>query len=59
LNEHEDFQNWLTRLIGDEELASKLSSLRGIGLAPEELKPRVYNEVKARCDVLSAMLTEG
>jgi hypothetical protein len=34
--EHEDFQNWLTRVIGDEELASKLSSLRGIGLAPEE-----------------------
>jgi hypothetical protein len=56
--EHGDFQNWLSQAIGDEELASKLSSLRGLGLPAEELKSKVYDEVKARCDELSTKLTK-
>jgi hypothetical protein len=54
--EREDFQNWLRHVVGDNELASKLSGLRGTGLSPEELKSKVYDQVKLRLDQLSAAL---
>jgi hypothetical protein len=54
--EREDFQNWLRHVIGDKELASKLSGLRGTGLSPEELRSKVYDMVKLRYDELSAAL---
>jgi hypothetical protein len=54
--EREDFQNWLRKIVGDDELATKLSDLKGRGLAPEELRTKVYDAVKLRCDELSAAL---
>ena len=53
--EREDFQNWLNKVVGDEELAAKLSNLKGVGLSPEQLKSKVYNEVKLRWDELSTI----
>ncbi|HXZ97778.1 MAG TPA: DUF5752 family protein [Candidatus Acidoferrum sp.] len=57
--EREDFQNWLREAVGDEELASELSGLKGGGLHPEELRSRVYELVKSRCDELSSALEKG
>jgi hypothetical protein len=55
--ERDDFQKWLVEVIGDRQLASKLSRLKGSELSPEDLRSRVYSEVKARCDELSAAIT--
>jgi hypothetical protein len=57
--EREDFQNWLREVIGDQDLASDLSRLKGAGLQPEELRSRVYEAVKSRCDELSAAAARG
>jgi hypothetical protein len=54
--ERQDFQEWLSLTIGDRELSSKLSGLRGLWLSSEEVKGKVYSEVKSRCDELSAIL---
>ncbi len=56
--EREDFQNWVNEVIGDKELAPRLSSLKGLTLSPEELKSKVYDVVKTRCDELSSLLTK-
>jgi hypothetical protein len=55
--ERDDFQKWLLEVIGDRQLASKLSRLKGSELSPEDLRSGVYSEVKARCDELSAAIT--
>jgi hypothetical protein len=55
--ERDDFQKWLVEVIGDRELASRLSRLRSSELSPEDVKSRVYSEVKARFDELSAAMT--
>jgi hypothetical protein len=57
--EREDFQNWLREVVGDQELASDLSRLKGAGLHPEQLRSRVYETVNSRCDELSAALAKG
>jgi hypothetical protein len=57
--EREDFQNWLREVVGDQELASDLSGLKGLGLQREELRSRVYELVKSRCDELSSALEKG
>jgi hypothetical protein len=57
--EREDFQNWLREVVGDQELASDLSGLKGARLHPEELRSRVYEVVKSRCDELSTALAKG
>lgn len=54
--ERQDFQDWLSLTVGDRELSSKLSGLRGLGFSSEEVKGKVYSEVKSRCDELSAIL---
>jgi hypothetical protein len=54
--ERQDFQDWLSLTIGDRELSSKLSGLRGLGLSSEEVKAKVYSEVKSRSDELSVLL---
>jgi len=57
--ERQDFQNWLREVVGDEELASGLSGFKGRGFGPEELRSRVYELVKSRCDELSSALEKG
>jgi hypothetical protein len=57
--EREDFQNWLREVVGDEELASDLSGLKGGMLQPEELRSKVQELVKSRCDELSSALEKG
>jgi hypothetical protein len=54
--EREDFQNWLRKIVGDDELATELSGLKGTGLGLGELQSKVYDAVKLRCDELSGTL---
>ena len=51
-----DFQAWLSEIVGDGELASRVEGFKDSTLPPEELRRKVYDEVKARCDELSAAL---
>jgi DNA-binding transcriptional ArsR family regulator len=46
-----DFENWLQH-IGDEELAKKLATIREEGASGEELRKRVYEATKHRCEEL-------
>ncbi|MEM3608439.1 MAG: DUF5752 family protein, partial [Candidatus Bathyarchaeia archaeon] len=45
-----DFRNWLSETVGDEELASRIERLKDLALPSEELRSKVYNEVRARCE---------
>jgi len=46
-----DFENWFVGL-GDLELAKRLNTVRELGLAGEELRRAIYENVKSRCDEL-------
>ncbi|MFQ5758472.1 MAG: DUF5752 family protein [Candidatus Bathyarchaeia archaeon] len=49
-----DFESWLQEL-GDQELAEKVSLIRGMELSEEELRKKMYETVKSRCDELTSL----
>ena len=53
-----DFENWVKNVLGDMELAATLERIKMLSLSGEELRTKVYNEVKARYDVLSEILAK-
>jgi len=53
-----DFENWVKNVLGDMELAATLERIKMSPLSGEELRTKVYNEVKARYDVLSGILAK-
>jgi len=46
-----DFENWMQHL-GDDELAKKMATLREQGLTGEELRQKIYETTKYRCEEL-------
>ncbi|MGQ9459892.1 MAG: helix-turn-helix domain-containing protein [Candidatus Bathyarchaeaceae archaeon] len=46
-----DFELWLQSL-GDFELAKRIEQIRGMGLSGENLRKKVYEIVKSRCEEL-------
>jgi hypothetical protein len=53
-----DFENWAKNVLGDMELAARLERIKMLSLSGEELRTKVYSEVKARYDVLSEILAK-
>ena len=51
-----DFESWLDGL-GDAELAERIGLIRGMELSGEELRRRVYETVKSRCDELASLFS--
>jgi predicted transcriptional regulator len=49
-----DFENWLQHL-GDDELAKKITMLREQGLSGEELRQKIYETTKYRCEELKKL----
>ena len=49
-----DFELWIIGL-GDIELARKITLLRGLGLSGEELRKKLYETVRERCEELAKM----
>ena len=49
-----DFELWIIGL-GDIELARKVTLLRGLGLSGEELRKKLYETVRKRCEELAKM----
>jgi len=49
-----DFELWL-RGLGDQELAKRMESIRGMGLSGENLRKKVYETVKSRCEELAEL----
>jgi len=49
-----DFELWL-RSLGDLELAKRMESVRGMGLSGENLRKKVYETVKSRCEELAEL----
>jgi DNA-binding MarR family transcriptional regulator len=49
-----DFENWLQHL-GDAELAKKMAMIREQGLLGEELRQKVYEATKYRCEELQKL----
>jgi len=49
-----DFEVWL-RSLGDPELAKRMESIRGMGLSGENLRKKVYEAVKSRCEQLAEL----
>jgi hypothetical protein len=49
-----DFELWL-RSLGDLELAKKMELIRGMGLSGENLRKKVYETVKSRCEELAEL----
>ena len=45
--ERGDFENWF-RMLGDKSLASKVTSLRGKNISPDELRGKVSSIVRRR-----------
>lgn len=56
--ERGDFENWVRNVLGDMELAARLEKIKMLALSSEELRTKVYNEVKARYDVLSKVIAK-
>jgi predicted ArsR family transcriptional regulator len=52
-----DFENWLHNL-GDDELAKKLAIVREQGLSGEELRQKIYETSKNRCEELKKLTTQ-
>lgn len=46
-----DFENWIS-FLGDLELASRLELIRKSGISSEDLRGKIYECIKARCDEL-------
>jgi len=49
-----DFEQWL-RGLGDLELVKKMELIRGMGLSGENLRKKVYETVKFRCEELAEL----
>jgi len=49
-----DFELWVQGL-GDPELAKKMGLIRGMGLSGENLRRKVYETVKSRCEELAKL----
>jgi DNA-binding transcriptional ArsR family regulator len=49
-----DFESWL-RGLGDQTLAEKIGSIRRMELSGEELRKKLYETVKSRCDELASL----
>jgi ribosome biogenesis GTPase A len=49
-----DFENWLQHL-GDAELAKKMTVIREQGASGEELRKKVYEATKSRCEELKKL----
>jgi ribosomal protein S24E len=49
-----DFELWF-RSLGDLELAKKMEQIRGMGLSGDNLRKKVYETVKSRCEELAAV----
>jgi len=49
-----DFELWLQSL-GDLELAKRMEQIRGMGLSGENLRKKVYETVKSRCEELAEL----
>jgi predicted transcriptional regulator len=49
-----DFELWLQSL-GDLELAKRMEQIRGMGLSGENLRKKVYEAVKSRCEELAEL----
>lgn len=47
---------WVKEVVGDDELAKKLSKIRNLSLTGEKLREIVYKTVKERCDELSRIV---
>lgn len=52
-----DFENWL-RNLGDDELAKKLAIIREKGLSGEELRQKIHETTKNRCEELRKLTTQ-
>lgn len=52
-----DFENWINNL-GDEDLAKKLAMIREQHLSEEELRKRIYETTKNRCEELKHLTTQ-
>ncbi len=52
-----DFESWFSGL-GDPELAKRMSAIRESGLLGEDLRKRVYEAVKSRCEELEKLTRE-
>jgi len=52
-----DLEFWFHDL-GDSELAKRISLIKGTGLSGEDLRKKVYETVKSRCEELASMSTE-
>ncbi len=49
-----DFESWL-RGLGDQTLAEKIGYIRRMELSGEELRKKLYEAVKSRCDELASL----
>jgi DNA-binding transcriptional ArsR family regulator len=52
-----DFENWLQHL-GDAELAKKIAVIREQGVSGEELRQKVYEVTKSRCEELKKLTSQ-
>ena len=50
----QDFENWL-RNLGDDELAKKVAKIREQGLSGEELRQKIHEATKNRCEELKKL----
>jgi hypothetical protein len=48
-----DFECWINSALGDVELSKKVALLRATTLSGEELRNKLYQTVKSRCDELA------
>ncbi len=53
-----DFENWVKNVLGDMELAARLERIKILSLSGEELRTKVYDEVKTRYDALSEIVAK-
>jgi hypothetical protein len=52
-----DFENWLQHL-GDAELAKKIAAIREQGASGEELRQKIYEATKHRCEELKKLTAQ-
>jgi len=53
-----DFENWVKNVLGDMELAARLERIKILSLSGEELRTKVYDEVRTRYDALSEIVAK-
>jgi len=47
-----DFEEWVTKILGDEMLAEEIKTVRSLGLAGDALRRELYGVVSKRYDEL-------